>query len=199
MDPLKTEPFIKQDSSAPATWVEQYGDYLFRYALMRVRNREQAENLVQETFLAALKARKSFSGRSMERTWMIGILKHKIVDEFRKTFREKPVSSFQMDDEQTTDGFYDAMEKPQKYPKDWMAAPEALLNSKEFWEILKGCMAKLPERTAAAFSMRELDDMDTGEICKELGITPTNLWVILHRARLQLRACLEQNWFEKGT
>ncbi len=193
----KEPPFPKQESSAPATWVDQYGDYLFRYALMRVRNREQAENLVQETFLAALKAQKSFSGRSMERTWMIGILKHKIIDEYRKTFREKPVSEFLTDDEQTVDGFYDAMENPRKYPKDWMADPQALLHSKEFWEILKSCMTKLPERTAAAFAMRELDDRDTSEICKELNISPTNLWVILHRARLQLRGCLEQNWFEK--
>ncbi|NLE64990.1 MAG: RNA polymerase subunit sigma, partial [Elusimicrobia bacterium] len=92
--------------------------------------------------------------------------------------------------------FYDAVENPKGYPKDWMPDAEAVLHSKEFWEIFRACMSKLPERTASAFSMRELDGMDTGEICKELGITATNLWVILHRARLQLRACLEQNWFK---
>lgn len=184
--------------SDPASWIDKHGDYLFRYALMRVRNREAAENLVQETFLAALTARRSFSGRSTERTWMIGILKHKIIDQYRKSFREKPVSELQTEEEQTIDSFYDAMENPRKYPKDWMAAPEALLHSKEFWEVLKECMGKLPKRTASAFAMRELDDMDTSDVCKELGITPTNLWVILHRARLQLRECLERNWFEAG-
>jgi len=164
---------------------------------MRLRNREQAENMVQETFLAALTARKSFSGRSSERTWLVGILKHKIIDQYRKSFREKPISQIQTEEEQTIDQFYDAMENPKGYPKDWMPDPLKVLHSKEFWSVLKGCLGHLPERTASAFTMREIDGMDTGEICKELGLTPTNLWVMLHRARLQLRACLEQNWFEK--
>ena len=183
--------------SDPSTWVESHGDYLFRYALMRLRNREQAENMVQEAFLAALTARSSFSGRSSERTWLIGILKHKIIDQYRKSFREQPISQIQIEEEQTIDQFYDAMENPKGYPKDWMPDPQSVLHSKEFWETLRGCLKHLPERTANAFSMRELDDMNTDEICKELGISPTNLWVMLHRARLQLRACLEQNWFEK--
>ncbi|NLE65155.1 MAG: sigma-70 family RNA polymerase sigma factor, partial [Elusimicrobia bacterium] len=157
--------------SDPSTWVDSHGDYLFRYALMRVRNREQAENMVQETFLAALTARHSFSGRSSERTWLIGILKHKIIDHFRKSFRERPVTDIQTNEEQTIDQFYDAVENPKGYPKDWMPDAEAVLHSKEFWEIFRSCMTKLPERTASAFSMRELDGMDTGEICKELGIT----------------------------
>jgi RNA polymerase sigma-70 factor (ECF subfamily) len=169
--------------SDPETWVDQHGNYL-----------------VQETFLAALKGKKSFSGRSSERTWMVGILKHKIIDHYRKDFREKPVTdlqSLQFEEEQTVDQFYDAMDNPRKYPKDWMPDQEAVLNSKEFWSILHGCMDKLPKTTSAAFAMRELDDMDTPEICKELGISSTNLWVMLHRARLQLRECLERNWFEK--
>ncbi len=183
--------------SDPSTWVDRYGDYLFRYSLMRLRNRELAENAVQETFLAALTARRSFSGRSTERTWMVGILKHKVIDHYRKTFREKSISEIQTDEEQTVDSFYDAAGNPGKFPKDWMPDPQALLHSKEFWDTFRECLSKLPERTAAAFSMRELDDLDTPEICKELGINPTNLWVILHRARLQLRECLERNWFEK--
>ncbi|MBF0569525.1 MAG: sigma-70 family RNA polymerase sigma factor [Candidatus Omnitrophica bacterium] len=183
--------------SDPSTWVDSHGDYLFRYALMRLRNKELAENMVQETFLAALTARHSFSGRSSERTWLTGILKHKMIDQFRKSFREKSVSEIQTDEEQTIDQFYDAMENPKGYPKEWMPEPESVLHSKEFWQTFRSCLGHLPERTASAFSMRELDDMATKDICKELGISPTNLWVILHRARLQLRACLEQNWFEK--
>lgn len=183
--------------SDPSTWVDRHGDYLFRYALMRTRNKEAAENLVQETFLAALTARKSFSGRSAERTWMIGILKHKLIDQYRKSFREKSVTEIQTDEEQTIDSFYDAVGNPGQYPKDWMPDQQALMNSKDFWNVFRNCLGKLPERTAAAFSMRELDDRDTQEICQELGINSTNLWVMLHRARLQLRACLENNWFEK--
>jgi RNA polymerase sigma-70 factor (ECF subfamily) len=185
----------------PSGWVDEHGDYLFRYAMMRLRNKDLAENMVQETFLAALKGQKSFGGRSAARTWMVGILKHKIIDHYRKDFREKPVTDlqrFQEDEEQTIDGFYDAMDNPQKYPKDWMPDPQAVLHSKEFWETLHSCMGHLPARTAHAFSMRELDDMDTADICKELGISPTNLWVMLHRARLQLRECLERNWFDKN-
>jgi RNA polymerase sigma-70 factor (ECF subfamily) len=186
--------------SSPETWVDQHGDYLFRYAMMRLRDRDLAENLVQETFLAAIKGKASFSGRSSERTWMVGILKHKIIDHYRKDFRERPVTdlqNLQRDEEQTVDQFYDAMENPRKYPKDWMPDQQAILNSKEFWVILHGCMDKLPKTTSNAFAMRELDDMDTAQICKELGITSTNLWVMLHRARLQLRECLERNWFDK--
>jgi RNA polymerase sigma-70 factor (ECF subfamily) len=182
------------------TWVDAHGDYLFRYAMMRLRNKDLAENMVQETFLAALKGKASFSGRSSERTWMVGILKHKIIDHYRKDFRERPVTdlqNLQFEEEQTVDQFYDAMENPRKYPKDWMPDQQAVLSSKEFWPILHGCMDKLPKTTSAAFAMRELDDMDTPEICKELGISATNLWVMLHRARLQLRECLERNWFEK--
>lgn len=197
MTPQRNKQSYPSKISDPATWVESHGDYLFRYALMRLRNKEQAENIVQETFLAALTARQSFSGRSSERTWLIGILKHKIIDQYRKTFREKPISQIQTEEEQTIDQFYDAVENPKGYPKDWMPDPEKVLHSKEFWDTLKGCLGHLPARTAHAFTMREMDDMDTGDICKELEISPTNLWVMLHRARLQLRACLEQNWFEK--
>ncbi|MBF0485082.1 MAG: sigma-70 family RNA polymerase sigma factor [Candidatus Omnitrophica bacterium] len=184
--------------SDPATWVDQHGDYLFRYSLMRVRNRELAENLVQETFLAALSARKSFSGRSSEKTWLVGILKHKLMDQYRKNFREKSVTELQTNDEQTIDQFYDAVGHPKQYPKTWMPDPQAVLHSKEFWEVFHGCLDRLPQRTATAFVMRELDDRSTEDICRELGITPTNLWVMLHRARLQLRELLEKNWFEKG-
>lgn len=186
--------------SSAETWVDQHGDYLFRYAMMRLRDRGLAENLVQETFLAAIKGKGSFSGRSSERTWMVGILKHKIIDHYRKDFRERPVTDLQVlqdGEEQTVDQFYDAMENPRKYPKEWMPDQQALLHTREFWDILHECMGKLPKTTSIAFAMRELDDMDTPNICKELGITPTNLWVMLHRARLQLRECLERNWFEK--
>ena len=201
MKPQVKRAVTKTTISDPATWVDQHGNYLFRYALMRLRNRDLAENLVQETFLAAIAGKKSFSGRSSERTWMIGILKHKIIDHYRKDFRERPVTDLQVmqtEEEQTIDQFYDAMDNPKKYPKDWMPDQLAILHSKEFWSTLHDCLGHLPKRTAQAFTLRELDDLDTAKICKELGITPTNLWVMLHRARLQLRECLERNWFDQN-
>ena len=184
--------------SDPSTWVTQHGDYLYRYALMRVRNVDLAENLVQDTFLAALAGRKSFSGRSAEKTWMVGILKHKIIDHYRKGFREKSVTELQTDEEQTIDEFFDMAGHPKQRPRDWMPDQEVLLHSKEFWQVFRSCLSQLPERTANAFTMRELDGRSTEEICATLSITPTNLWVMLHRARLQLRALLEKEWFEKN-
>ena len=129
---------------------------------------------------------------------MTGILKHKIIDQFRKGIREKSITELQADDEQTIDQFYDAVGHSKNIQRNWMPDQEALLHSKEFWKMLHSCLARLPERTANAFIMRELDGRDTEDICRELAITPTNLWVMLHRARLQLRALLEMNWLEKG-
>ncbi len=198
-DRTETTAVVSQRNiSDPSTWVDRHGDYLFRYSMMRVHNRECAENLVQETFLAALTSQGSFSGRSSEKTWMTGILKHKIIDQFRKSFREKSITELQEDDEQTIDEFYDVVGHPKQHPKDWMPEAQSLLHNKEFWKVLHVCLGRLPERTANAFIMRELDDQSTEEICRELKITPTNLWVMLHRARLQLRKLLEENWFEKG-
>jgi len=191
-------PKTRQTLSDPSQWVDLYGDYLYRFALGRMRSAQDAENAVQETFLAALTARKNFSGRSTERTWLIGILKHKIIDYFRKKYREVPVTSLQTNQEQMTiDSFFDQTEHPYKYPSDWTANPRQLSENSEFWVVLEDCLKKLPQATALAFSMREMDDMKTKEICQILNITSTNLWVMLHRARLQMRGCLEENWFEK--
>jgi len=184
------------EPSDPAKWVDTYGNYLYRFALGRLRNPELAENAVQETFLAALQANKSFAGRSSERTWLVGILRHKIIDHYRKKYREVPVSNLKSDQE-TVDSFFDRTEHPKKFPSKWLPDPRELSENKEFWEVLEKCLKKLPKATADAFSLREMDKADTEEICKILGISATNLWVMLHRARLQLRGCLEENWFEK--
>jgi len=181
----------------PEKWVDEHGDYLFRFALSRLRNPDIAENVVQETLLAALTAKKNFSGRSTERTWLIGILKHKIIDYFRKKYKEIPVTDLQSD-EQAINSFFDHTEHPNNLPTNWLPNPRELAGNGEFWEVLEECLGKLPKATADAFSLREIDEMKTDEICKLLGISSTNLWVMLYRARLQLRGCLEENWFEKG-
>ncbi|MCK5081295.1 MAG: sigma-70 family RNA polymerase sigma factor [Candidatus Omnitrophica bacterium] len=184
----------KIQSTDPELWVDAYGNYLYHFALSRLRNTTEAENVVQETFLAALKARDSFSGRSTERTWLIGILKHKIIDVMRKGYREKPVSDLQKNEE-AIDQFFDHAGHPKKDVSKWIAKPDELLEKKEFWHVFYKCSEKLPKTTADAFLLREIEKMDSTEICSILKITSSNLWVLLHRARLQLRECLEINWF----
>jgi len=182
----------------PATWVDQHGDFLFRFALCRVRDRTVAEDLVQETFLAALHARKNFSRRSAERTWFVGILKHKIVDHVRRQFREQPVSSINSSGEM---GEYPFDKKGgwQVKPVNWSSNPSESLEKKEFWEVFRHCLESLPQRLGTVFSLREMDKLPTDEICEALKITPGNLGVLLYRARMGLRRCLEINWFSTET
>jgi len=185
--------------SDPEKWVEEHGDYLFRCALLRVRDQVIAEDLVQETLLAALQARERFAGQSSERSWMIGILKHKIIDRFRKDIREQPAA----DPEQMTEIPEDdeAFDKDghwrldQTAPMDWPDHPGAVLERKQFWESLRRCLTKLPPNMAQVFTLRELDELESDAICAMLHISSSNLWVLLHRARKQLRLCLEVNFF----
>jgi len=181
----------------PELWVDQYGDYLYHFALSRLRNTADSENVVQETFLAAFKSLKSFSGKSTERTWLIGILKHKIVDHLRKSYKEKPATDLQANEE-AINQFFDRTEHLKKQPSQWMPNPDELLEKKEFWEVFYKCSEKLPKTTSDAFLLREIEKMASKEICQVLGISLSNLWVLLHRARLHLRQCIEINWFESN-
>ncbi len=181
----------------PETWVDQYGDYLYRFALGRLRNPNEAENAVQETFLAALKGINNFAGKATERTWLTGILKHKIIDTFRKKYREKPVTDLQ-NDEASIDHFFDHSHHLKKTPSNWNLNPKELLENKEFWQIFQQCQEKLPSTARDAFLLKEIEKMDGKKICKTLNISSANFWVLLHRARLHLRQCLEMNWFEKN-
>lgn len=184
----------------PAIWIDEYGDFLFRYALSRVKNPSVAEDLVQETFLAALKARRNFQGRSTVRTWLIAILKHKIVDYIRKKVREQPSDMVEsLLDTAASDSAHPDFNSRGSWknpPAKWGANPTELYEQKEFIDILYHCLGELPERQAQAFMLREIDGLTTDEICKALDITATNSWVILYRARMQLRRCLETNWLE---
>ncbi len=181
--------------SNPDHWVDHYSDSLFGFALTRIRNREAAENLVQETFLAALQAKEHFSGKSSEKTWLIGIMKHKIIDYFRHKYREIPATDLQTE-EQAINAFFDRSEHFKKQPTHWSPQPREIVENGEFWKTFEKCLQKLPAQTAQAFTLREIDRIDHKKICKVLNISSTNLWVMLHRARLQLRHCLESNWFE---
>lgn len=183
-----------RDSRDVDGWVDAHGDALFAYASRRVWDRQAVEDLVQETFLAALTAKEGFRGESAVRTWLISILKHKIIDHLRKCVREQAGGEIETHDpleEQafTPKGFWKAI------VRNWEPDAGALMESREFSAILDSCLEKLPKKMGQAFVLRMMDDTASEDVCKNLGITPTNLWVMLHRARARLRQCLEANWF----
>ncbi len=175
--------------------LQQYRSYLMRYALLQLRDQSLAEDAVQETLLAALEGRARFSGNSTHKTWLTGILKHKIIDILRRKSREQPLTT---NDDQSESDAVDALFSDdghwRQFPSSW-GNPEKSLEDKKFWEIFEKCAQLMPARTARVFMMREIMELTTDEICKELAITPTNLWVMLHRARLSLRECLAIKWF----
>ena len=179
----------------PELWVDRHGDLLYRFAIARVKDASVAEDLVQETFLAALHSRESFEGRSTERTWLIAILKHKIIDHIRKKLKEQTTDRLENVAE-ADDASFSENGKWHLRPNKWSIDPGDVYQQKEFMETLYRCLGELPERLARAFALREIDDLSTEEICKALEITPTNSWVMLYRARMSLRRCLDQNWFE---
>lgn len=188
---------MNQAQANPQDWVDLYGDILFSYALKFILQPDVAQNLVQETFLAALKNQGSFEGKSSQKTWMIGILKNKITDHLRSKYKEVPASQLVADDADIASFFDSQSGHLAQEPKAWALNPTKLLENKEFWNAFNDCLNRLPEKTSQAFALREIESMDSQEICKVLGISSTNLWVLLHRARIQLRQCLETNWFEK--
>ena len=175
----------------PERWVEEHGDVLYRYALARTGDASRAEDLVQDTLLAAWKTRERFQGSSSVSTWLTGILRHKILDHFRAKYRE-PVALEERDGPDfREDGHWDTRDG--RAPASWRNEPPG----EAFWPILDNCLAKLPARTADAFRLRELEDESTEDICKALGLSPTHFWVVLHRARTGLRRCLETHWFKR--
>ena len=174
--------------------------YLYSYALARLRVPSAAEELVQETFLAAVEGQASFKGESKLRTWLTGILKHKIMDWHRGESRNpaRPSARLLADSEDsyedTCDALFDSAGNWVTPPSEWLN-PEQALDQRRFWETIERGMARLPSTTARAFYLREFEGSSTEDICAELGITQSNCWVMLHRARLSLRQYLDENWF----
>lgn len=173
--------------------------YLLRVARLQLRDTALAEDVVQDTLTAALTAQGSFTGKSSVKTWLTGILKHKIVDAIRKKQRE-PVAASSLDDEADLEDFEGLFRDNgawQAQPADW-GDPEQALNRRQFFDMMDFCLEKLPPNTARVFMMREVMELESDEICKELAITANNLWVILYRARISLRECLQLHWFGGG-
>ncbi len=178
-------------------WVDEHSDYLFRYARKHFTDQCAAEELVQETFVSAVKAISGFRGDASARTWLTGILRHKIVDRIRSQARNKTVS---IDDESERgyDRYFDENEhwRSQTGPIPWNIEPDALMEQRQFMATLDSCLSKLPERFRAVFLLRELDGLSREEISERLELTSTNIGVILYRSRLALRDCLQTNWLK---
>lgn len=175
-------------------WVELYADQLFHFANSRTRNPALAEDLVQETFLSALKAQERFKGNSTEKTWLYSILKNKIIDHFRKSSTKNEKNILDEEDKNSDALYHD--KGSWKNKEGFITTKDEasrLVESKEFYLILEKCLDHLPLKTQLAFKYKHIEDLDTKDICKELDISTSNYWVLLHRARLSLRDCLTKN------
>lgn len=177
-----------------AQQVESLRPQLLRYARSQLRNEAWAEDAVSDTLLAALEKPQGFAGASALKTWLVGILKHKLIDQLRRHAREATV--LDRDDSEDLDTLlFDETGHWRNTPVDWSDQPEALCGQHQFLAVLDACVEKLPGVQGRVFMMREWLELDSEEICKELAISTTNLWVLLHRARLRLRECLQISWF----
>lgn len=184
-------------TTAPHQWVTNYADYLYTYALNRINDEEVARDLVQETFLAALERLKGFEGRSTERTWLTAILKNKIIDVYRKKASGLVNTGNKVNEEAGSSEFFDPVNghwTDNHCPQEFARPADDPLLSKEFQIALRNCMAKLPALWLAVFTMKHMDDLATEAICSELNVTAANFWVIIHRTKVNLRACLQKNW-----
>lgn len=181
----------------PERWVQEHGDYLFSFAISRINSRATAEDLVQECLLSAFAACDNFRGISSERTWLVSILKRKIIDHYRKQSRNP---------ESLTDAFHLPFHKggandggwiSEHAPAEWDIHKLEGEDDEALMKVIQYCISLLSPNMSATFSMKALDEISSEEICKELNISESNLWVLLHRARLQLRECVENKWFKK--
>ena len=167
---------------------------LLRFAMLQLRDEAAAEDVVQETLLAALEGKSAFSGRSQLKTWAVSILRNKIVDLMRRGSREGKLPLVDEHGDEDFDALFDGSGHWQEPPGDW-GDPAAVLEQRDFYDVLELCMKALPENVARVFTMREVLGFETEEICKELKMSTSNCWVVLYRARMRLRECLQLRWF----
>ena len=198
---MSTEPVLPD----PAQWLARFGDELYGYALRRVADAAAAEELVQETFVSALAALDSFRGQASERTWLYVILKRKVIDFYRRRARSPLVPLGGPADADSPDATYfepgSGHWQAGQGPSAWNIGGDEgrgdlLLEQQEFRQVLAGCQQGLTPRQQAVFTLRFVEELPAEDICKELGLSSSNYWVIVHRAKLKLRRCLEKNWFQ---
>lgn len=186
----------KNNKINPSDWVNQHGNYLYNYAYSRVQSKESAEDLVQETFISALKGQKSFRGDSSEITWLIAILKRKVIDYYRKQSRKKETPASHFSKPFNEDGDNEGSWIMERTPKGWSIDHENPMQQSEFQLIMELCLEGLPEKWRSVFVLKVMEEINSDDVCKEIGCSASNLWVILHRARLQLRECIEMRWLK---
>lgn len=177
----------------PDTWVDNYGDYLFNFAVGRVSDSEIAKDLVSETFLAGLKSAKNYKGEAAERTWLIAILKRKVIDYYRKINSKKGKAEVRVNYSSPSNPEGDWLEERVADPYSMLE--NSAMENEELGLAIQECIAKLPKKQSMVFTMKTIQGISTEDICNELGINPSNLWVMIHRARTALMGCLNQNWF----
>ena len=185
---------MTENSLNPASWVDKYADYLFNYAVVRVSDAEIAKDLVQETFLAALKSAKNYQGAASERTWLIAILKRKVIDYYRKINSKKGKAEVRINYSSQSDSAGDWLEENVADPFSTLENDQ--IENAELGQAIQECISKLPKKQSAVFVMKTIRGLSTEDICNELGINPSNLWVMVHRARTNLMGCLNENWFK---
>ena len=187
---------VDRPALEPGLWLARHGDRLYRYALSRLRDPEGAEEVVQETFVAGLGNLRQYTGAGSEAGWLMGILKRKVIDHVRRRNREVSVDAG--DEADPAEMLFDRKGGWREDPRFFGGRPDDLLQRDEFWTIFRKCLARLPQRQADAFSLRETQGLSGEEICKVLAISASNLWVLLHRARLQLSGCLKSHGEQPG-
>lgn len=180
-----------QEALNSQQWVERYGDCMFRFALLRVNDTGHAEDLVQDTFLTALKVKDSFAGLSSEKTWLFGILKNKILDHYREKNKNQKYSLPLEDYHDSCETDFDGRGHWQSFSFNWGTNPEKAVADKELFQIFSGCMNALSPKLRQFYVLREIEGCDSETLCSELKITSRNLWVMLHRARNRLKKCIE--------
>lgn len=189
---------MSKETIDSSNWVDRYGDALYRYTLVRVRDQDDAQEIVQLSFLAALQAKDSFAGRSTEKSWLFGILKHKIMDHFREVKKTRTFDLSPDDDNPDPyDKAFDSTGHHINPPGQWAIDPSKAAENKQLVKALSLCLEGLPEKYRRVFVLKEIENLSSEEICNTFEIQPTNLWVMLHRARNQLKKCLEIRWFDK--
>jgi RNA polymerase sigma-70 factor (TIGR02943 family) len=178
----------------PERWVHEYGDYLYRYAWSRLRDESAADEVVQETFLAGIRFQDRFTGEGAERAWLLGILKRKLIDHIRMRNRYDRDGSY----EDTNDPSSQLFDQKGNWRAESFAAdiPVGQLESKEIWDVVKNCLQHIPQGQADVFMLSVMEAMDSDQICSVLDISPSNLWVRQHRARLALVKCVGARWFQ---
>lgn len=182
---------MSENTLNPNKWVDRYANYLYNYTIVRVNDHEIAQDIVSETFLAGLRSKDSFKGKARERTWLVAILKHKIIDYYRHKNSRKGSAEVKVDwydEDQEGDWLEERVEdKTNLTINDW-------IENKELGSAILNCLDGLDEKHAEIFRLRTIENYETEAICNEFDITPSNLWVILHRARKAMMECLKENW-----